>query len=297
MRKKILRTRSGPPGHWVGDGFPVRSLFSYQDVPQEFSPFLLLDHAGPAHFPPAAAPRGVGTHPHRGFETVTLVYEGEVAHRDSAGHGGLIGAGDVQWMTAGGGILHEEFHSQEFTRRGGRLEAAQLWVDLPMRAKLTAPRYQTLASPRIPRVARGAGVEVRVIAGALDGTRGAAATFSELNVWDVHLAAQARSALPVPEGHNTIVVVLRGSVRVNDGERLARDEIAVLSRGGAQVALEGAGEGASLLLLSGVPLEQPVVGYGPFVMTSVAEIQEAVADVQAGRFGQMPALELDAATR
>lgn len=296
MKKTLLGTRESPPGHWVGDGFPVRSLFSYQDAAEQFSPFLLLDHAGPAQFPPAARPRGVGEHPHRGFETVTLCYDGEVAHRDSAGHGGIIGAGDVQWMTAGGGILHEEFHSKEFTRRGGTLEMAQLWVDLPSTDKLTAPRYQTIPRARIPTVALGDGGEMRIIAGRWNEVRGPAATFSELNVWDVRLAAGASSALTVPDGHNTVVVVLRGSVRINASEPLGRDQIAVLSRAGEEVALEAGAEGALLLLLSGQPLNQPVVGYGPFVMNSVAEVKAAIADVQAGRFGQMAAVELEVAS-
>jgi redox-sensitive bicupin YhaK (pirin superfamily) len=308
MNKTLLATRPGPAGHWVGDGFPVRSLFTYQDAPAEFSPFLLLDHAGPAHFEPTSARRGVGTHPHRGFETVTIVYAGEVEHRDSAGHGGTIGPGDVQWMTAGGGILHEEFHSREFARRGGELEMAQLWVDLPARDKLTPPRYQTIAAARIPSIelergrtpsgatgagATGSGGTVRIIAGTLGGVRGPAATFSELNVWDVRLAARASSVLEVPEGHNTLLIVLRGSVRIGGAEPLTRDGVAVLSRAGRAVDIEGGAEGAGVLLLSGVPLEQPVVGYGPFVMGSVAEIKEAMADLQAGRFGQMTAGELE----
>ena len=142
MKKAVLGVYPSPKGHWVGDGFPVRSLFSYDNLGRHLSPFLLLDYAGPAQFSPAARPRGVGEHPHRGFETVTIVYQGEVAHRDSVGNSGLIGPGDVQWMTAASGILHEEFHSPAFTRDGGALEMAQLWVNLPAEHKMTAPQYR-----------------------------------------------------------------------------------------------------------------------------------------------------------
>jgi len=295
MSKPLLAVRAGPPRHWVGDGFPVRSLFSYQDPADHLSPFLLLDHAGPAQFTPATRPRGVGTHPHRGFETVTIVYAGEVAHRDSAGHGGLIGPGDVQWMTAGSGVLHEEFHSDGFTQRGGALEMAQLWIDLPARDKLTRPRYQTLRDARIPRVPLRDGGEARIVAGRLGEASGPAATFSELNVWDLRLPPGAPRPLPVPSGHHAIVVVLRGAVGI-EAQRLEVDTIAVLGREGEGVTLETLGPGeAIVLLLSGVPLDQPVVGHGPFVMTSAREIEQAFEDFQGGRFGQIAPQELEVA--
>jgi redox-sensitive bicupin YhaK (pirin superfamily) len=190
MKKQILGTHRDSRGHWVGDGFPVRTLFSYDDLASRLSPFLMLDYAGPAHFPAAQQPRGVGEHPHRGFETVTIVYQGEVAHRDSAGNSGVIGPGDVQWMTAASGVLHDEFHSPAFTRRGGALEMVQLWVNLPARAKMSAPRYQAILAAKIPAVALadGAGT-LRVIAGEYAGERGPAATFTRLNVWDVRVLA------------------------------------------------------------------------------------------------------------
>jgi len=291
MDKRIVATRSGPEPHWVGDGFPARSLFTYQDPAESLSPFLLLDHVGPAQFPPADRPRGVGTHPHRGFETVTIVYAGEVEHRDSAGHGGLIGPGDVQWMTAGAGVLHEEFHSPGFAHRGGALEAAQLWVDLPARDKLTAPRYQTLRSERIPQVGLERGGVARIVAGRLGSVAGPAVTFSELNVWDVRLEGGTQQRLPVPAGHNTLLVVLRGVVHLGS-RRLGPDTFAVLEREGDSVWLEASEEAVALLLLSGVPLHQPVVGHGPFVMTSASEIQQAFADFQRGRFGQIAPREL-----
>src|SRR5271154_7372775 len=182
MNKKGLAVHPSPNGHWVGDGFPVRSLFSYDKLGPRISPFLLLDYAGPAVFPPAVKPRGVGEHPHRGFETVTIVYQGEVAHRDSVGNSGVIGPGDVQWMTAAAGILHEEFHSPAFTQNGGALEMVQLWVNLPARHKMSAPRYQTLLNADIPQAALESGAgSLRVIAGNHQGVAGPAATFSAMN--------------------------------------------------------------------------------------------------------------------
>jgi len=284
--RKVSRVMSAPGGHWVGDGFPVRSLFSPADTAQ-LSPFLLLDYAAPREFSPAVRPRGVGVHPHRGFETVTIVYQGEVAHRDSTGNGGVIGAGDVQWMTAAGGILHEEFHSEAFTREGGTFEVAQLWVNLPAKDKLTTPRYQSIVAADIPTVelADGAGA-VRVIAGEFAGHAGPAHTFTPINVWDVRLSG--RTTLTPPEGHDLAVVVLAGEVAVN-GETRARDaEVVVFERTGGEFTVESTVE-AKLLLLSGEPIEEPVVSYGPFVMNTEDEIRGAIVDYQSGRFGRMAA--------
>lgn len=286
--KPILATRSAPPPHWVGNGFPVRSLFSYADRDLPLSPFLLLDYAGPAKFPADGRRRGVGEHPHRGFETVTIVYGGEVAHRDSAGGGGVIGPGDVQWMTAGGGILHEEFHSEAFARSGGELEMVQLWVNLPGRHKLTPARYQAIVDADIPVIELpDAAGHLRLIAGEFGGRRGAAETFSPVDVWDLRLAAGKRAALPAADGRTVIVVVLQGTVLVNDGTVLRDAQLAVLDPGGESFAVEANGD-AKLLVLGGEPLREPVVGYGPFVMTSEAEIRQAVDDFNSGRFGRAP---------
>jgi redox-sensitive bicupin YhaK (pirin superfamily) len=288
LRKAVNGIYPSPNGHWVGDGFPVRSLFSYDRFGQSISPFLLLDYAGPAEFSPAPRPRGVGEHPHRGFETVTIVYQGEVAHRDSTGGGGLIGAGDVQWMTAASGILHDEFHSPAFTRSGGALEMAQLWVNLPARHKMSAPRYQTLLSPDIPRVIlpQDAG-SIRVIAGSFADTRGPASTFSPLNVWDLKLEAAAAINLAIPEGHIAVLAILRGGVSVNDSAGSSGVHSVVLGAGGDEISLR-ADQQSSVLLLSGEPIPEPIVGYGPFVMNSRDEIQQAIQDFQAGKFGRMP---------
>jgi hypothetical protein len=285
--KKILGTYRAPQGHWVGNGFPVRSLFSYDSHGKHMSPFLLLDYAGPTPFKPTTQRRGVGQHPHRGFETVTIVYEGEVEHRDSTGAGGKIGPGDVQWMTAASGILHEEFHSQDFTRTGGTLEMVQLWVNLPASDKMSAPGYQTLLDRDIPAVAlpNEAG-KLRVIAGDYDGHRGPAHTFTPINVWDIRLNQGHDARFNVPDGHTLAIVVLRGTVQVN-GVQVARDaEMVMLDRAGSDVLLE-ANSDATVLLLSGEPIDEPIVGHGPFVMNSAAEINQAIVDFNNGRFGQM----------
>lgn len=285
--KKVQGIYRAPRQHWVGDGFPVRSLFSYQSHGKQLSPFLLLDYAGPMDFTPTQHRRGVGQHPHRGFETVTIVYDGEVEHRDSTGKGGVIGPGDVQWMTAGGGILHEEFHSDTFAKRGGAFEMVQLWVNLPAKDKMTTPGYQAIRSENIPQVAlpEGAG-SLRVIAGDYAGKNGPANTFSPLNVWDIRLNQGKSTEFSLPDGWNTALIVLRGTVQVN-GDAIARDaEMVLLDATGSHVTIE-ANNAAVLLLLSGEPIDEPIIGYGPFVMNTQEQIAEAIADFNSGRFGSM----------
>jgi len=279
--KKIVSIRRGPPAHWVGDGFHVRSLFSYDGDAASLSPFLLLDYGAPETFAPTDEPRGVGRHPHRGFETVTIAYQGGVEHRDSAGNHGVIGPGDVQWMTAASGIVHEEWHEREFTRRGGTMEMAQLWVNLPAKDKMAAPAYQDIRGAQIPSVSLGGKSSLRVIAGEFRGARGPARTFTPINVWDARLAAGERVELEFPEGYNTLLAVLSGRVAVND-EPVASAELVTLERQGRRVVLE-ASEDAKLLVLNGEPIEEPVVGYGPFVMNTRGEIQQAIRDYQSGR--------------
>lgn len=287
--RKVLGIYSSPRPHWVGDGFPVRSLFSHASHGEHVSPFLLLDYAGPADFAPADEPRGVGVHPHRGFETVTIVYQGEVEHQDSTGKGGVIGPGDVQWMTAAGGILHEEYHSHAFTRQGGTLEMVQLWVNLPAKDKNAAPGYQTLLDRDIPAVelTDRAGT-VRVIAGEYDGHRGPAHTFTPIDLWDVRLRQDGTASFTLPEGHTVAVVVLKGTVQVNGDAVVREAQLVVLDRTGGEVTLE-ANNDASLLVLSGEPIDEPVVMQGPFVMNTADEIRQAMADFQSGRFGRIPA--------
>jgi len=287
--KNIVSITTNPQGHWVGDGFPVRSLFSYSTHAKELSPFLLLDFAGPAQFPPAVRPRGVGQHPHRGFETVTIVYQGEVSHRDSTGQGGTIGPGDVQWMTAGSGILHEEFHSESFTRSGGTLQMIQLWVNLPAQHKMTPPRYQAILNAEIPTVAlpEQAGA-IRVIAGQISQHKGPAHTFTPMNVWDLKLNQGGWTTIAAAEGWNTALIVLSGQIKINDTGVAKDGEMAVLSAQGADLSIQALTD-ASVLLLSGEPIDEPVMGYGPFVMNTRQEIEQAIMDFNNGKFGEMPA--------
>ena len=285
--KRILDIRSAPGRHWVGDGLPVHNLFGYNGPGvAERSPFLMLDYGAPYDFGPTTQQLGVGQHPHRGFETVTIVYEGELAHRDNAGGGGTIGPGDVQWMTAGGGIIHEEFHSPGFARTGGTLEMAQLWVNLPAKDKMTPPGYQPITAAQIPVVElpEGAG-RVRVIAGQWSTAQGPARTFSPITMLDVQLAAGKSVELPQPEGWTTLVVVASGSASVNGADPVTGPAVVTLSTASQGVTVR-ADSDAKLLLLSGEPIDEPVVGYGPFVMNSQQQIVQAINDFNSGRFGQ-----------
>lgn len=285
--KRILDIRSAPGRHWVGDGLPVHNLFGYNGPGvAERSPFLMLDYGAPYDFGPTTQQLGVGQHPHRGFETVTVVYSGELAHRDNAGGGGTIGPGDVQWMTAGGGIIHEEFHSPGFAKSGGTLEMAQLWVNLPAKDKMTPPGYQPITAAQIPVVElpEGAG-RVRVIAGQWSTAQGPARTFSPITMLDVQLAAGKSVELPQPEGWTTLVVVASGSASVNGADPVTGPAVVTLSTASQGVTVR-ADSDAKLLLLSGEPIDEPVVGYGPFVMNSQQQIVQAINDFNSGRFGQ-----------
>lgn len=271
--------------HWVGDGFPVRSLFSYRGDTAAISPFLLFDYAGPHMFDPADRPRGVGMHPHRGFETVTIVYDGEVSHRDSAGGGGTIGPGDVQWMTAASGIVHEEFHSDGFTKTGGPFRMVQLWVNLPRTDKMAAPNYQVIERADIPTVEFAGGkAKARIIAGQFGDVIGPAATFSPINLWDVCVEQDAEISLDLPDGHNSMIAVLSGHITVGDATTVGEAEIVRFEREASNVQIR-ADSGAMLLVMTGEPIDEPVVGQGPFVMNSNAEIKQAIADFNSGRFG------------
>lgn len=290
--KTLLSVSHAPPRHWVGNGFPVHGLFGYTGDTAQRSPFLLLDYAAPTTFTPTAERRGVGAHPHRGFETVTIVYAGEVAHRDTAGNGGVIGPGDVQWMTAGRGLLHEEFHSARYAGEGGPFEMVQLWVNLPARDKRTAPAYQAILADAIPVVSLpGDAGHVRVIAGQYAGHTGPARTHTPMHVLDVRLHAGQSAALDQPDGWNTLLVVLDGRVRVNGGAGLGQTpldpaQVATFSAGGSALSVHAHAD-SKLLLLAGEPIDEPVVGHGPFVMNSEAEIREAMQDYAAGRFGTL----------
>lgn len=284
--KNLITIKRTPHVHWVGNGFPVRTVFSTHDLAKHISPFLMLDYAGPAEFAPSNEQRGVGEHPHRGFETVTIVYQGELEHRDSAGNHGRIGAGDVQWMTAASGVVHEEWHEQAFTRRGGVLEMVQLWVNLPKKDKMSAPRYQEILSAKIPTVNLNGAGTLRVIAGEFQGAKGAARTFTPLSLWDVRLNAGKRVEFKIPNGHTALALVLHGSATFNDSQSAAATDVAVFERSGDQITVE-ANEDSTILVLSGEPINEPVASYGPFVMNTESEIRQAIVDYQAGRMGHL----------
>ncbi|MDN5836917.1 MAG: pirin family protein [Nitrosospira sp.] len=285
--KKLRRIERGVGRHWVGDGFPVRTLFSYLSLGPAISPFLLFDYAGPMEFPPTEKRLGVGEHPHRGFETVTIVYSGEVEHRDSSGSGGRIGPGDVQWMTAASGLVHEEFHGRDFARRGGMFEMVQLWVNLPAKDKMSPPHYQGILNSQIPtaNLPDGQG-SVRVIAGQFNGVTGPAQTFTPIHMWDIRLASEQRICLPVPEGFTTVLAVLKGSVRIDGAETLGPAEVGLFDREGDHICIDGA-PNATALLLCGEPIDEPIVGSGPFVMNNAEEIRQAIADYQSGKMGHL----------
>lgn len=287
--KKVENVYTAPAKHWVGNGFHVQSMFTYNDTDKNLDPFLMMDYNPPRHFDGGRKSdfRGVGEHPHRGFETVTIAYQGEVAHADSYGGGGVIGTGDVQWMTAGSGVMHEEFHSERFSKEGGMFEMVQLWVNLPKAHKMTTPKYQAIKSTEIPVVQLddNAGI-ARIIAGELASISGAASTFTPINMWDVVMNAGKTHTFAVPESHNLIILVLDGTVQINGEEIARRGELVTFERGGADVQIEANNE-AKLLILTGEPINESIVGYGPFVMNTEAEIVQAMRDVQSGKFGQI----------
>lgn len=289
--KNVLGRYGSARTHWVGDDFPVRSLFSYESLGARISPFLLLDYAGPHTFTPTHQRRGVGQHPHRGFETVTIVYDGEVEHRDSTGQGGIIGPGDVQWMTAAGGILHEEFHASSFAHMGGPFRMVQLWVNLPANDKKRRPGYQAITADEIPTVELpdGAG-SVRVIAGRFRDVEGPAHTFTPINVWDVRLSQGADVSVDLPRGHTSILVVLSGRIMVNRKEQATDAEALLLNRDGEAVSIS-ADTDTGMLVLTGEPIDEPIVGRGPFVMNSQEEIAQAMSDFRSGSFGGIPRAE------
>ncbi|MGH7600745.1 MAG: pirin family protein [bacterium] len=285
--KKILEIHKSPAQHWVGDGFPVRTILSSQRLGEAISPFLLLDYGGPVEFPPTQEALGVDEHPHRGFETVTIVYQGELEHRDSTGNHGRIGPGDVQWMTAASGIVHEEKHAREFAERGGMFEMVQLWVNLPAQFKMSPPGYQTLLDRDIPVVnLANDGGTVRVIAGNFQGVKGPARTFTPINLWNVRLKAGRHAELNLPSGYTTALVSLRGKSILNGTEKVGEAELALFDHDGEDITIV-AKEEATFLVLNGEPINEPVVSYGPFVMNTQEEIRQAILDYQSGRMGRI----------
>jgi len=290
MERKVAGVYHSDGFHWVGDGFRVTNYFpSGHDFAKKISPYILLDYHAPFDYPPTDQPRGVGVHPHRGFETVTLAFEGKVAHHDSAGHAGVIGPGDVQWMTAASGVLHKEYHEKEFARAGGTMHMAQIWVNLPGAHKMDPPRYQGIAAADKGVVAlpEGAG-EVRVIAGEFQGVRGPATTFTTVNMFEIVLKAGGKASFSFPAQQNTALLVMKGGVTVNKSEKAGALDLILLENAGDDFTIEAAGE-AHLLLLNGEPIDEPVVQHGPFVMNTVDEIRQAFTDFQQGKFGTLAA--------
>ncbi|MEH8028623.1 pirin family protein [Gallibacterium anatis] len=287
--RKVKNIYQENQAHWVGDGFLVQPLFSHMGEDRGTNPFLMLDYAAPQYYEPnKRTPRGVGQHPHKGFETVTIAYQGEVEHRDSSGGGGVIKAGDVQWMTAGAGIIHQEFHSEAFSRRGGMFEMVQLWVNLPREDKNVPAHYQHLAKENIPVVefADNAGY-ARIIAGNFADIQGAAKTYTKMNVWDMAINAGREVEIEIPESQSLSMVVLRGKATFNHNEQASAGQLVNFERSAGKVTITAADEELKILLLAGEPIEEPVVGYGPFVMNSFEEIRQAVNDFNAGKFGQI----------
>ncbi|GAB3986757.1 pirin family protein [Spirosoma daeguense] len=266
----------------VGDGFIGLNAFHPQGS-RPFNPFLLLDHHGPMQVKPSERPRGVDEHPHRGFETVTIVYEGALEHRDSAGNYGKLFAGDVQWMTAASGIIHEEKHEKEFSRQGGQLDFVQLWVNLPAKDKMNPPRYQDIAATRIPTITLPNGGLLRVIAGELAGSKGPANTFSPVTVADLTLTGNQSETLEFPTSHSVMVYVLSGSATIL-GNAVNRGQIALMNADGDSVGISTT-TNAKLLILAGEPIREPLAAYGPFVMNTREELLEAFNDFQEGRMG------------
>ncbi len=284
--KQIKYIRKAAPPHMVGDGFKVRTFIS-SAMWKDMSPFLMLDYIEPTTYLPTDHPRGVDVHPHKGFETVSILWDGALAHEDSSGGKGKLFAGDVQWMTAGAGILHKEFHEEEFSKKGGLLHGAQLWVNLPAKDKSTPPAYQDIRSNDIPEIQltddKG---KIRIIAGEMNGVKGPANTFTRINIFDAHVKADASFDLNVVDGDHTTLLVLKGTVLINDDKTAREGEMLIFDNSGEKIHIQTNNE-THLLLLSGEPITEPIATYGPFVMNTQQEIMEAIDDYNAGKFGQL----------
>jgi len=277
----------GAPFQMVGDGFRVSNYFpSGNPFLERLSPFILLDYNSPYEFPPARAARGVGAHPHRGFETVTIAYDGYVEHHDNAGNHGVIGPGDVQWMTAGSGVLHKEYQEQSFAERGGIMHMIQLWVNLPQVSKVSPPKYQELLKDQMAYVELpGDAGTVRIIAGEYEGVKGPAETFTPVNLFDITLRQQGQARFTLPQSFNTAMLVLQGQVKINDESVASASELVLFKNEQGEILIEGMTEDALVIVLSGEPIHEPIVQHGPFVMNTEREIVEAFRDLRIGKFG------------
>jgi redox-sensitive bicupin YhaK (pirin superfamily) len=285
--KKIIKIVLPREKHWVGDGFYVSSIFSmHSEDKKHISPFLLLDHAAPTYFPPTDKKLGVGEHPHRGFETVTMAIKGEVEHRDSSGGGGKISTGGVQWMTAGSGIVHDEFHSRDFAKKGGEFEMVQLWVNLPAKYKMTRPRYQSLNKKDFPIVRLQDGTtKVKIIAGNFGGSSSPTETFTKINIYEVEGHQNSEVKLNFDDGTNTLILQLAGNSIIGD-QHLEKGYLGIFGRSGVSINLKTT-EDSKLLILNGEPIEEPLEAYGPFVMNTREELKVAFRDFQEGKMGSL----------
>ncbi len=285
--KNVERIVAPPPRHWVGDGFDVHGFFPHGPLTgSRMSPFFLLDYNALTNFPPREQPFGVGPHPHRGFETVTIAYKGKVAHHDSRGGGGVIGEGDVQWMTAGSGLLHKEYHEQEYNRQGGPFQMVQLWVNLPAKDKMTEPKYQAITNAEMGRVKLPGGGEVEIIAGEFAGVKGPATTFSPVHLYNLKLKTGETVELDYPAGYTTAILAVEGSAMLNGVETLPTDHLALFERDGEHITVTAVDDSV-LLVMSGEPLNEPIAQYGPFLMNTQEEIVQAIHDYQSGKFGHL----------
>lgn len=285
--KRVERIVAPPPRHWVGDGFDVHGFFPHGPLTgSRMSPFFLLDYNALTNFPPREQPFGVGPHPHRGFETVTIAYRGKVAHHDSRGGGGVIGEGDVQWMTAGSGLLHKEYHEQEYNRQGGPFQMVQLWVNLPAKDKMTEPKYQAITNAEMGRVKLPGGGEVEIIAGEFAGVKGPATTFSPVHLYNLKLKTGETVELDYPAGYTTAILAVEGSAMLNGVETLPTDHLALFERDGEHITVTAVDDSV-LLVMSGEPLNEPIAQYGPFLMNTQEEIVQAIHDYQSGKFGHL----------
>ena len=272
--------------HYVGDGFRVHNFIpsAYGLTMQRMDPFIMLDYGAKFYFPPSPSKaKGVGVHPHRGFETVTIAYKGSVAHHDSGGGGGVIAEGDVQWMTAASGVLHKEYHSEEFSKTGGDFQMVQLWVNLPAKDKMSTPKYQAIANAQIPKI-KVQGGEVEVIAGDYNGNLGAATTFTPVHLFNAKLAAGGIANFTLPANFNTGLIVIEGNVIINDTEDVPLDHFALFTNNGEDFTIK-ASEDSVVLILSGAPIKEPIASHGPFVMNTRQEIMQAFEDYENGKFG------------
>ncbi|NLO70862.1 MAG: pirin family protein [Porphyromonadaceae bacterium] len=287
--KKVELVAAPREPHWVGDGFRVHNFIpsGYHLEMQRMNPFILLDYNSKYTFPPSEKPKGVGTHPHRGFETVTIAYKGKVEHHDSSGGGGIIGEGDVQWMTAASGILHKEFHESEWSKKGGEFQMVQLWVNLPAKDKMSPPKYQAITKDEMGIVVleENAGT-VEVIAGEYNGTRGKASTFTPIHLMNAKLNKGGKASFSFHANYNTALLVLEGSITVNEAEAAPTNHFVLFENEGESFTVE-ADEDALVLIMSGEPLNEPIAAHGPFVMNTKAEILQAFEDYNKGKFGYL----------